>query len=565
MLTRGLLTPIGGELRQSRSVFYGAKSFSRLRGQSYALRLALFVLLRVRRLQCHLPLPLGVGRGEGVRRGLVPHPTLSQRERAKRKKKAPPQSAHCKFAMKPTIMKFGGTSVEDTDAFSNVATIVRVAGRLSKVVVVSAIAGFTNALLASVERAIRGDARGAARSLSGDLERHVTIARELLSDASRASFESAVAAVRSEIRQLHKIIAAHPVTSPSLQDEILAFGEQLSSQLLAAVLREHNLAARYVDARRCIRTDDHYGCATPLAETTQVIQAELSKVIKSGEIPVLGGFIGSTENGVTTTLGRGGSDYSAAIIGAALGAREIQIWTDVSGVLTVDPRVVAKARTIPVLSYQEAAELAYFGAKVLHPKTIQPAIDQNIPVRVCNSRAPAEAGTLIVAESEAAPQTVKAIAHKNGITTVQVTSARMLGAYGFLRALFEVFERHRTAVDVVTTSEVSVSLSIDNPATLSQIIPELQELGTVEVEESRTIISVIGEGLRNTPGIAARVFSTISDINVSMISVGASTINLTFMVEEDQAREAIMRLHRVCFEGEDVEVDVEPLAEEVVA
>jgi aspartate kinase len=265
---------------------------------------------------------------------------------------------------------------------------------------------------------------------------------------------------------------------------------------------------------------------------------------------------------VTTTLGRGGSDYSAAIIGAALGAREIQIWTDVSGVLTVDPRVVTKARTIPVLSYQEAAELAYFGAKVLHPKTIQPAIDQNIPVRVCNSRAPAEAGTLIVAEAEAAPQTVKAIAHKNGITTVQVTSARMLGAYGFLRALFEVFERHHTAVDVVTTSEVSVSLSIDNPTTLPEIIPELEELGTVEVEESRTIISVIGEGLRNTPGIAARVFSSIGDINVSMISVGASTINLTFMVDEDQAREAIIRLHRVCFEAED-EDHAELLAEEV--
>jgi aspartate kinase len=458
-------------------------------------------------------------------------------------------------------MKFGGTSVEDAAAFRKVAGIVRSAGGRT-VLVVSAIGGFTNALLASVERAIRGDARGATLSLSGDLERHVTIARELLSDASRASFESAVAAVRSEIRQLHKIIASHPVTSPSLQDEILAFGEQLSSQLLAAVLREHNLAARYVDARRCIKTDDRYGCATPLAETTQATQAELARVIKSGEIPVLGGFIGSTESGVTTTLGRGGSDYSAAIIGAALGAREIQIWTDVSGVLTVDPRVVTKARTIPVLSYQEAAELAYFGAKVLHPKTIQPAIDQNIPVRVCNSRAPAEAGTLIVAEAEAAPQTVKAIAHKNGITTVQVTSARMLGAYGFLRALFEVFERHHTAVDVVTTSEVSVSLSIDNPTTLPEIIPELEELGTVEVEESRTIISVIGEGLRNTPGIAARVFSSIGDINVSMISVGASTINLTFMVDEDQAREAIIRLHRVCFEAED-EDHAELLAEEV--
>jgi aspartate kinase len=281
---------------------------------------------------------------------------------------------------------------------------------------------------------------------------------------------------------------------------------------------------------------------------------------------VLGGFIGSSEKGVTTTLGRGGSDYSAAIIGAALEAREIQIWTDVSGVLTADPRIVNKARTIPVLSYQEAAELAYFGAKVLHPKTIQPAIDCRIPVRVCNSRAPDEPGTLIVAESESTPQTVKAIAHKNGITTVQVSSARMLGAYGFLRALFEVFDRHRTAVDVVTTSEVSVSLSIDDASSLPELIPDLEQLGGVEVEEHRTIISIIGEGLRNTPGIAARVFSEISDINVSMISVGASSVNLTFMVEESRAIEVIKRLHYVCFEGEGAERSVKvDLVEGVVA
>ena len=197
-----------------------------------------------------------------------------------------------------------------------------------------------------------------------------------------------------------------------------------------------------------------------------------------------------TARGVTTTLGRGGSDYSAAIVGAALNAREIQIWTDVSGVLTSDPRVVPNAQTIPILSYQEAAELAYFGAKVLHPKTIQPAIDKSIPVRVCNSRAPKEGGTLIVAESEAAPQTVKAIAHKNGITTVQVTSARMLGAYGFLRALFEVFDDHRVAVDVVTTSEVSVSLSIDDASGLAQLIPDLEKLGTVQIEENRTIFQL---------------------------------------------------------------------------
>jgi len=468
--------------------------------------------------------------------------------------------------MKPTIMKFGGTSVEDAKAFRNVAKIVRSAVAMRPVVVVSAIGGFTNVLLASVQKAIASDARAATKSLDNELGRHLAIARELLNADSRVAFETTLAEARREIRQLHKIIAAHPVTHPPLQDEIVAYGEQLSAQLLAMVLRENGVAARYVDACRCVRTDDTYGSAVPLPETAQATRATLMPLLESAKVPILGGFIGSTEKGVTTTLGRGGSDFSAAIIGAALNAREIQIWTDVTGVLTADPRIVVNARTIPVLSYQEAAELAYFGAKVLHPKTIQPAIDCRVPVRVCNSRAADQEGTLIVAESEATAQTIKAIAHKNGITTVQVTSARMLGAYGFLRALFEVFDRHRTAVDVVTTSEVSVSLSIDDASALPELVSDLEQLGAVEVEENRTIISIIGEGLRTTPGIAARVFSVISHINVSMISVGASSVNLTFMIDEAAAEDAIRRLHFVCFERQDMaHAGVEVLTEEAVA
>jgi len=454
-------------------------------------------------------------------------------------------------------MKFGGTSVEDSAAFRHVAAIIKAAAASRPVIVVSAIGGFTNALLQSVEKAIDDDSRGAINSLDKDFERHLTIAKDLLGKESHAAIASVIGDARGKIRQLHKIIAAHPVTSPPLKDEIVAYGEQLSSHLLAAVLRETGLDAKQVDASRCIKTDEVYGSASPQPETADAARAELMPLLLAAKIPVLGGFIGSTQRGVTTTLGRGGSDYSAAIIGAALEAREIQIWTDVSGVLTADPRIVPQARTIPVLSYQEAAELAYFGAKVLHPKTIQPAIDKSIPVRVCNSRAPKQTSTLIVSEAEAAPQAVKAIAHKNGITTVQITSARMLGAYGFLRKLFEVFDQHRTAVDVVTTSEVSVSLSLDDASNLPALLVDLEKLGTVEVEERRTIISVVGEGLRNTPGIAARVFSVISDINISMISVGASSVNLTFMVDEAHAADAIVRLHEVCFERAESDVDDE--------
>src|SRR5207247_1006110 len=319
--------------------------------------------------------------------------------------------------------------------------------------------------------------------------------------------------------------------------------------LVAAVLATAGLRARHVDARRCIVTDESPGRATPdPAATAARTRAELAPLLDGGMIPVLGGYIGASAAGVTTTLGRGGSDYTAALVGAALGAGEIQIWTDVSGVQTADPRVVRGARTIPSLSYAEAAELAYFGAKVLHPKTIQPAKDRGIPVRICNSRAPDDPGTLVSGAADVWPGTVKAIAHKAGMHVIQISSARMLGAYGFLRGLFEVFDRHELPVDVVATSEVSVSLTVDDDARLPAVVAELEALGDVQVQPRRAIICVVGEGLRSTPGIAARVFETIRDINVSLISQGASRVNLTFIVDEEHVAEAVVRLHTALLE-----------------
>ncbi len=331
---------------------------------------------------------------------------------------------------------------------------------------------------------------------------------------------------------------------------MVSYGERLSSSLLACVLTARDLPATWVDARRCIVTNDVAGGADPdFPETCARARGQLSPLLAAGRIPVLGGFIGASAAGTTTTLGRGGSDYSAALLGAALDAEEIQIWTDVSGVLTADPRVVPNAHTIPTLSYAEASELAYFGAKVLHPKSIQPALVRGIPVRIVNSRAPQDSGTVVAAEAELWPGAVKSIAHKTGITVLQITSARMLGAYGFLRALFEVFDRHRMPVDVVTTSEVSLSLTVEDGAALPAVVAELETLGEVRVEPRRAIICVVGEGLRTTPGIAARVFETIRDINVSLISQGASRVNLTFVVDEGQAREAVTRLHAALLEG----------------
>ena len=447
-------------------------------------------------------------------------------------------------------MKFGGSSVEDAGAFRRVATIV--AERLAQrpIVVVSAMAGMTDALLAAVALAANNQTVEAEALLELHFTRHAAVCKELLTPEEADQFKIALEHHRQEVATRLRSLSSEVTQRAALQDAVLSTGELLSSALLSAVMRSLGIPALTVDARRCIVTNDEFGNAAPLlAETTKHTRAEVLPVLSELKVPVLGGFIAASADGLTTTLGRGGSDYTASIVGAAISAGEIQIWTDVPGVLTADPRVVPRAVTIPRLSYDEAAELAYFGAKVLHPKTIQPAVEGAIPVRICNSRAPARESTLVCAEIETAAQTVKAIAHKTGITTVQVSSARMLGAYGFLRAIFEVFDRHRKVVDVVTTSEVSVSLSLDDATGLEAIVRELESLGTVSVETERAMICVVGAGLRGTPGIAARVFSTISDINVMLISQGSSSINLTFVIEERQLNEAVSRLHQTFFEA----------------
>src|SRR5947209_12509295 len=393
-------------------------------------------------------------------------------------------------------MKFGGTSVEDAPAFRRVAQIVAAHHDEQPVVVVSAMSRMTDALLAAVNAAVTGDGDAAVCALEEHFTRHTNVAEALLTAQTATEFAAELATAHAALSKLLHEVAAQADAAPSLQDEIVSYGERLSAQLLAAVLRAQELPAQHVDARRCIITDDQFGRATPLMdETTRRTCAEVGAALAAGQLPVLGGFIAATLDGQTTTLGRGGSDYTAALVGACLAAREIQIWTDVSGVLTADPRIVRNATTIPRLSYAEAAELAYFGAKVLHPKTLLPAVVRGTPVRICNSHDTDAPDTMIYFDAERSPRTVKAIAHKSGITIVHVTSARMLGAYGFLRALFEVFERHRTAVDLVTTSEVSVSLSLDDTAALAEIAADLRRIGAVKVEHDRALVCVVGEGL----------------------------------------------------------------------
>ena len=454
-------------------------------------------------------------------------------------------------------MKFGGTSVGDARAFGRVAKLVRAESDSRPVVVVSAMSHFTDALLEAFERAAGGEGTSAVATLEEHFARHTEALSDLLAEGEGEAggaleeFREVIAHARGQIELAFKEAAEGGGRPPALlQDHVVSFGEHLSSWLLSFVLNARGLRARQVDARRCVITDDEHGRANPLKEETERHTRErLMPLIEEGVIPVMGGFIASSAaTGETTTLGRGGSDYTAGLVGAALRSKEIQIWTDVSGVLTSDPRVVPQARTIPRLSYAEAAELAYFGAKVLHPKTILPAVVRNIPVRICNSRKPKGPETAVYFDAEMTPRTVKSIAHKTGISIVHITSARMLGAYGFLRAIFEVFERHRTAVDIVTTSEVSVSLSLEETDSLPEIIADLEKISAVKVESERAIVCIVGEGLRTTPGIAGRVFATIKDINVLLISQGASSVNLTFVVEERHVEEAVRRLHEAFFE-----------------
>jgi aspartate kinase len=455
------------------------------------------------------------------------------------------------------VMKFGGTSVQDATAINRVAEIVL--GRVDRapVVVVSALARVTEALLR-----VSDDARGrrveeASAGIRELLERHLATSRELLAE----SRESLVAVERelqgqfAELDNLARSVATLGELTARSKDAIVSFGERLSSVMIAEAFRSRGIKAELVDSRKFIITDDHFTRATPdMPETNRRARADLEPIIESGRVPVAQGFIGSTLEGVTTTIGRGGSDYSAALIGAALGAEAIEIWTDVDGLMTADPRVVCDARRIRIISFAEASELSYFGAKVLHPSTVLPAVERGIPVHIYNTHNPESEGTQIVATPHPSRNLIKSIAFKRGVTIVNVTSTRMLMAYGFLRTIFEVFDRHQTSVDVVTTSEVSVSMTLDNTDRLDAIKRDLGGIGGVTVERDKAIVCVVGDNLKFTPGVAARLFQAIESTNVNMISQGASEINLTFVIDEGDADRVVERLHEVFLTDVDPEV-----------
>jgi aspartate kinase len=448
------------------------------------------------------------------------------------------------------VMKFGGTSVEDARAMERVIEIVRREHSRRPVVVVSAIAGATNALLKSAGLALEGNLDEAFSILSTLLERHVTIAENLIPD--RSTNQQLILEFKRRVEELRNlcrgIAMLGELTNRSL-DAIASAGELLSSRILAEGMKHRGLDTELIDARTFMRTDDHFCSATPLFADIEVkVTALLRGPLERGACVVTQGFIGATEKGITTTLGRGGSDYSAAIVGAMLGAEEIQIWTDVDGVLSADPRLVTGAQKLNVISFREASELAYFGAKVLHPSTILPAVSKNIPVVVLNSRRPESRGTTIVADPPRANVAVKSIAAKKGITVINIQSTRMLMAYGFLESIFAVFSRRETPVDLVSTSEVAVSLTIDSNVHLDQIVKDLEGFAEVTVLKDKAILCVVGEQMKGTSGIPGRVLGALDGVEIVMISQGASEINMSMVIDQSAADEAVRKLHKEFFE-----------------
>ncbi|HEX5071505.1 MAG TPA: aspartate kinase [Vicinamibacterales bacterium] len=460
------------------------------------------------------------------------------------------------------ICKFGGTSVADRDAIVRLIGIIRAARQAAiqpespdwrgPVVVVSALGGATDRFLGLAAAAGAGDIEGARQQVRALCDRHVEVAGVITTPSERAAVEQFI---RQEFEELDRIVGALGVlreVSPRWLDAIASMGEILSSRIVASALSSHGLASGWVDARNAIVTNSDFTSAAPLwDDTTAAVRKTIDPVLVARRIAVVGGFVGANRQGVTTTLGRGGSDYSAAIIGSCLDATEIQIWTDVDGMLTADPRIVRNTKVVPQLSFAEASELAYFGAKVLHPATIQPAVAKNIPVRILNSRRPSDiSGTLVTGSRPAGAGPLTAIASKKGVTVVDIASTRMLMAHGFLRRIFETFERFKTPVDVVTTSEVSVSVTIDDTRRVPEIMSALSEVADVTREDHMAILCAVGDGLQNDPAFVGRLLDAMEGVPVRMLSQAAARRNITLVIGEADLESSLRRVHARFFGAE---------------
>ena len=451
------------------------------------------------------------------------------------------------------VMKFGGTSVGSADAIIRVRDIIQSRKAQQPVVVTSAVGGVTNKLVALTKLAAEGNRAKADTVIAEFIETHISLIAELEID-SDADLAAEIKTGTLMLNDAIDAIFSAGQLTKELYDSVISMGEYFTANMLPAVLRAAGSPSQMVDSRSILITDDNFSTALPLYEISKNnAQAKLAALAAAGETPVLQGFIGNTKDGRTTTLGRGGSDYSATLFGAMLDVEYVEIWSDVDGVLTADPSIVDDAHRIRYMSFQEAAELAYFGAKVLHPATLVPAVEHDFSVVVLNSMNPEFKGTTISAHHPIDPKLegrVKSIAYKEDLTVITVTSSRMLMAHGFMARLFATFEKFETAIDLVSTSEVTVSLTVDNTTNLNQIIGELEAIATVQVEHQKAIVCLVGEGLKRTKGIPGQIFGLLQDTRIYSISQGASEINLSFVIDEEHLPTVVTRLHSFFFNGD---------------
>jgi len=450
------------------------------------------------------------------------------------------------------VMKFGGTSVKDAEALDRVVSIIASRQDEKPVVVVSALGKTTDTLVALLD-AIALGRPGEARMLASDITHHhkEVIGKVLPAGPDRDRAMEILSQALTRLGRLIDGMECLGEVSPRSRDAVLATGELAAAPLLAIFLASRGLPAEPLDPMRIIVTDQSHESAAPdMAETGSRCREAIEPLLRAGRIPVVGGFVGATRQGVTTTLGRGGSDLTASLVARSLEAAALEYWKDVDGILTADPRIVPDARPVPSLTFREAAELAFLGAKVLHPASIQPAVDAGVPVRVRNSFRPESPGTVITAAPATAgtplspEQAISSVACKRNQVLVNVYSTRMIGASGFLRKVFEVFDRLGLSVDHIATSEVNVTVTMSPTERLEELKRELGEVAKVDVEPGVGIVSLVGERLTTTPGVGARIFGALKDINIKLVTYGGSGVNLSLVVRDEEVPEAVRSLHQ---------------------
>lgn len=453
------------------------------------------------------------------------------------------------------VMKFGGTSNQDARAIANVVQIVESHRDSKPIVVISAVAQATNMLERIARRASEGTSGKACDAISEFFEKHYTIADDLIkNDERRTEMHRTLQAARAEMEELVKGVEILRELTARTLDAFYSFGELLSSRLVVAGMQEHGIAAQWLDTQEFMITDENHNAALP---NMDVVRERLNKlvvpVLKRNVIPVTQGFIGATPKGLRTTMGRESSDYSASIIGAALHSEEIQIWTDVDGILTSDPRVVSSPKKINSMSFEEALELSYFGAKVLHPNTMLPAMEMNIPIRILNSRRPRLTGTRITSESFVGKPLVKSIAYKLNISLVTISPKQRYGQYIFWEHIYSILTKFRATANLSTTSEYKISFTLDTTDNLPAIVHALEEVGVGRVVNGRGIVCLVGENIGETPGFLEKIFHSTSGCPVELISFGASNSSLSLVMDEQEVPNEVRKLHAEFFESSDSE------------